>query len=171
MAIVSIHGDNPLRDGRQSQRALAVRRGMQRLLLNMRHATLPELGLSNGRRADIVSLSEKGEIWIVEIKSSIEDFRVDRKWPDYRAYCDRLYFATLPDVPAEIFPQECGLFVSDHYGAEMLRDAPEHRLTPAARKAITLSFSRIAAARLMNAEWAADRLGIPNPNEGDEDLF
>jgi len=171
MAIISLHGDNPLKDGRQSERALSVRRGMQRLLYDMRHATLPELGLSNGRRADIVTLSEKGEIWIIEIKSSIEDFRVDRKWPDYRAYCDRLFFATLPDVPANIFPEECGLFVSDSYGAEMIRDAPEHRLSPAARKAITLSFSRIAAARLMHAEWAADRLGIANPNEGGEDVF
>ena len=171
MPIISLHGDNPLKDGRQSLRALAVRRGMQRLLHNMRHATLPELGLSNGRRADIVSLSEKGEIWIIEIKSSIEDFRVDRKWPDYRAYCDRLFFATLPDVPMEIFPDECGLFVSDNYGAEMIRPAPEHRLGPAARKAITLSFSRIAAARLMHAEWAADRLGIANPNDGGEDIF
>lgn len=171
MAIISLHGDNPLKDGRQSERALSVRRGMQRLLYDMRHATLPELGLSNGRRADIVTLSEKGEIWIVEIKSSIEDFRVDRKWPDYRAYCDRLFFATLPDVSANIFPEECGLFVSDSYGAEMIRDAPEHRLSPAARKAITLSFSRIAAARLMHAEWAADRLGIANPNEGGEDIL
>jgi hypothetical protein len=144
---------------------------MQRLLIDMKHASLPELGLSNGRRADIVSISDKGEIWIVEIKSSIEDFRVDRKWPDYRAYCDRLFFATLPDVPAAIFPEECGLFVSDSYGAELLRDAPEHRLSPASRKALTLNFSRIAAARLMQAEWAADRLGIPNPNQGENDLL
>lgn len=171
MAIVSIHGDNPLKDGRQSQRALAVRRGMQRLLHDMRHATLPELGLANGRRADIVSLTEKGEIWIIEIKSSIEDFRVDRKWPEYRAYCDRLFFATLRDVPMDIFPEECGLFLSDNYGAEMIRDAPEHRLAPPARKAMTLGFARIAAARLMHAEWAADRLGIPNPNEGEGDVF
>lgn len=169
MAILSIHGDNPLKDGRQSERALAIRRGMQRLLHNMRHATLPELALANGRRADIVTVSEKGEIWIVEIKSSIEDFRVDRKWPDYRAFCDRLFFATLRDVPAEIFPEECGLFLSDSYGAEMIRDAPEHKLPPATRKALTLNFSRIAAARLMHAEWAADRLGIANPNEPGND--
>jgi hypothetical protein len=36
------------------------------------------------------------------------------------------------------------------------------------RKSMTLNFSRIAAARLMHAEWAADRLGIPNPNEPSE---
>jgi hypothetical protein len=165
MSILSIHGDNPLKDGRQSERAMLVRRGMQRLLHNMRHATLPELGLASGRRADLVTLTEKGEIWIIEIKSSIEDFRVDRKWPDYRLHCDRLFFATLPDVPAEIFPQDCGLFLSDGYGAEMIRDAPEHRLPPATRKSVTLNFSRIAAMRLMQAEWAAERLGIANPNQ------
>jgi hypothetical protein len=168
MPIISIHGDNPLKDGRQSERALEIRRGMQRQLHNMRHATLPELGLSSGRRADLVTLSDKGEIWIIEIKSSIEDFRADHKWRDYRAYCDRLFFATLRDVPAEIFPEDCGLFLSDAYGAEMIRQAPEHRLQPASRKAMTLNFSRIAAARLMHAEWAADRLGIPNPNQDSE---
>ena len=165
MTIVSIHNDNPLLDGRQSDRAMMVRRGVQRMLMEMRHAVLPELTLASGRRADLISLSDKGEIWIVEIKTSIEDFRVDRKWPEYRAFCDRLYFATNKDTPAEIFPEDAGLFVADAYGAELLRDAPDHRLSPPARKAMTLNFSRIAAARLMHAEWASDRLGLPNPNE------
>ena len=79
MTIVSIHNDNPLVDGRQSDRAMMVRRGVQRMLMEMRHAVLPELTLASGRRADLISLSDKGEIWIVEIKTSIEDFRVDRK--------------------------------------------------------------------------------------------
>lgn len=157
MAIISLHSDNPVMDGRQSERALLVRRGLQRLLSNMRHAILPELVLSNGRRADLVSITEKGEIWIIEIKSSIEDYRVDRKWPDYRLYCDRLYFATCRDVPTEIFPEQCGLFLSDGYDAHMIREAPEHRLPPATRKSVTLNFSRIAASRLMQAEWAAER--------------
>jgi hypothetical protein len=128
MTILSIHGDNPLADGRQSERALKVRRGVQRLLSELRHAVLPELTLASGRRADLISLSAKGEIWIVEIKTSIEDFRIDRKWPDYRLHCDRLFFATHADVPLDIFPEECGLMLSDGYGAHMLREAPEHRL-------------------------------------------
>lgn len=134
---------------------MLVRRGVQILLHEMRLAVLPELALANGRRADLVGLSEKGEIWIVEIKSSIEDFRVDRKWSDYRAYCDRLFFATHPDVPLDIFPEDCGLLLSDGYGAHLLREAPEHKLPPATRKAVTLDFSRSAAQRLMMAEWAA----------------
>ncbi len=155
MTILSIAVNNPLIDGRQSDRAMLVRRGVQILLNDMRFAVLPELALANGRRADLVGLSEKGEIWIIEIKSSIEDFRVDRKWPDYRAYCDRLFFATHPEVPLDIFPDDCGLLLSDGYGAHLLREAPEHKLPPSTRKAVTLDFSRSAAQRLMMAEWAA----------------
>ncbi|MCM2396597.1 MmcB family DNA repair protein [Rhizobium daejeonense] len=155
MTIVSVAVNNPLIDGRQSDRAMLVRRGVQVLLNEMRLALLPEMSLANGRRADLVGLTDKGEIWIIEIKSSIEDFRVDRKWPEYRSYCDRLFFATHGEVPLDIFPEDCGLLVSDGYGAHLLREAPEHRLPPATRKAVTLNFSRTAAQRLMMAEWAA----------------
>jgi len=159
MTILSFSNDTPLIDGRQSEKALLVRRGMQRLLHQMRLAVLPELALSSGRRADLVALSEKGELWIIEIKSSIEDFKVDKKWPDYRLHCDRLFFATHKDVPLDIFPEECGLFLSDGYGAHMIREAPEHRLPPATRKSVTLDFSRAAAQRLLYAELAAERQG------------
>ena len=155
MTLLSVSTNNPLIDGRQSDRAMMVRRGVQVLLAEMRFAVLPELTLSNGRRADLIALSEKGEIWIIEIKSSIEDFRVDRKWPDYRRYCDRLFFATHPGVPIEIFPEDCGLLLSDGYAGHLHRQAPEHRLAPATRKSVTLEFSRTAAQRLMYAEWAA----------------
>ena len=159
MTILSFSNDTPLIDGRQSEKALLVRRGMQRLLHQMRLAVLPELALSSGRRADLVALSEKGELWIIEIKSSIEDFKVDKKWPDYRLHCDRLFFATHKEVPLDIFPEECGLFLSDGYGAHMVREAPEHRLPPATRKSVTLDFSRAAAQRLLYAELAAERQG------------
>ena len=157
MAIVSIANSNPLIDGRQSARAMMVRRGLQILLHDMRHATLPELVLANGRRADLITVSEKGEIWIIEIKTSIEDFRVDRKWPDYRGFCDRLFFATHKDVPLDIFPEECGLLLSDGYGAHVMRDAPEHRLAAPTRKAVILNFARASAQRLTMAEWATGR--------------
>jgi hypothetical protein len=161
MTILNVSIKNPLIDGRQSERALMIRRGVQILLGQMHYSSLPELPLASGRRADLISLSDKGEIWIIEIKSSIEDFRVDRKWPDYRKHCDRLFFATLPDVPQEIFPDDCGFMLSDGYGAHIMREAPEHRLAPATRKAVTLNFATTAAYRLMKAEWDA----IP-PREG-----
>ncbi|HWU63908.1 MAG TPA: MmcB family DNA repair protein [Ensifer sp.] len=162
MPILNLHDSHPLIDGRQSERAMLVRRGVQRLLHAMRLAVLPELSLSSGRRADLIALTPKGEIWIVEIKSSIEDFRVDRKWPDYRQHCDRLFFATHKDVPLEIFPEDCGLFLSDGYDAHIIREAPEHKLPPAVRKSVTLNFSRIAAQRLLMAELALES-GRPLP--------
>lgn len=157
MTLVQIGPNNPLIDGRQSNRALMVRRGVQVLMNEMRHAVIAEMTLANGRRADLITLNAKGEIWIIEIKTSVEDFRTDRKWPDYRDFCDRLFFATHRDVPADIFPADCGFILSDGYGAHLLREAPEHRLAPAARKAVTLQFALLAAQRLLSAEWATGK--------------
>lgn len=163
MPIIVLGKTNPLDDGRQSARALAVRRGVQRLLIEMGHAVLPEVTLKTGRRADLMVLTQKGEFWIIEIKSSIEDFRVDRKWPEYRQFCDRLFFATHPEVPADIFPEECGFILSDGYGAELLRDAPLHSLAGASRKALTLRFARSGAQRLLAAELAGiDVTSLPD---------
>lgn len=154
MPIVSPIPHNPLVDGRQSERAMVIRRGVQRLLLAMGAHVLPELCLSTGRRADLVALTRNGDIWIIEIKSSIEDFRVDRKWPEYRLHSDRFFFASHPEVPSHIFPEECGFILSDGYGAELMREAPEHRLTAPARKALMLRIARAGAARLTAAEMA-----------------
>lgn len=165
MPIIVPNQTHPLADGRQSENAMLVRRGVQRLFLEMGLAVLPELPLASGRRADLAALTRNGDIWIVEIKSSIEDWRADRKWPDYRTHCDRLFFATHPGVPREIFPAECGLILSDGYGAEIMRDAPEHRLAAATRKAMTLRFARASAARLMLAELAG--LALPEVDLGE----
>lgn len=154
MPIISLDPRHPLSDGRQSQRALLVRRGVQRLLSQQGMHVLPELSLASGRRADLVALTRGGDIWIIEIKSSVEDFRVDRKWPQYRLHADRFFFATHPEVPADIFPQDCGFILSDGYGAEILREAPEHRLAGATRKALMLRIARAGAARLLAAELA-----------------
>lgn len=154
MPLISPRSAHPLVDGRQSERALLVRRGVQRLLMAMGAHVLPEISLASGRRADLVALTRRGDIWIIEIKSSVEDFRVDRKWPEYRLYSDRFFFATHPGVPENIFPEECGFILSDGYGAEILRDAPKHRLPPATRKALMLRMARAGAARLLAAELA-----------------
>jgi hypothetical protein len=135
-------------DRRQSPAALAVSRGTQRLLVTLGLSCVAELPLASGRRADLVALGGNGDIWIVEIKSSVEDFRADRKWPDYRMHCDRLFFATAAHVPLDIFPADAGLILADSYGAEVVRAAPEHRLHAATRKSVTLAFARAAAGRL-----------------------
>ena len=130
------------------EETLLVSRGVRRHLARLGFAVVEELPLASGRRADVMALSASGEIWIVEIKSSIEDFRADHKWPFYRLHSDRLFFATSPRVPLEIFPEDCGLIVADGFGGEILREAPEHRLAAATRKATMLRFARVAAARL-----------------------
>jgi hypothetical protein len=135
-------------DGRQSETALAVARGTTRLLHAHGLAVVSELSLPSGRRADLVALDGAGTIWIVEIKSSVADFRADQKWQDYRAHCDRLFFATSLQVPCEIFPPDTGLIVADAFGAEFKCDAPEHRLPAATRKSMMLLFARAAALRL-----------------------
>lgn len=138
----------PPADGRQSETALAVARGTTRLLRSLGFACVGELPLPSGRRADLVGLGDGGEIWIVEIKSSIEDLRADQKWRDYRAHCDRLFFAFPREMPAEVFPDDAGRIVADAYGAHLLCEAPEHRLAAATRKAMLLRFAQIAAQRL-----------------------
>jgi hypothetical protein len=137
-----------LEDGRQSAAALAIARGVRRLLATLGMASVTELSLANGRRADIVAVSDKGEIWIVEIKSSVADFRADSKWPEYEAFADRLLFAVAPDFPIEILPAETGLVLADLYGAEIVRPAPCNPLPGARRKAMTLRIARTAAIRL-----------------------
>jgi len=130
------------------EETLLVTRGVKRHLVQLGFAVVEELPLASGRRADVVGLSPGGDIWIVEVKSSVEDFRVDQKWPFYRLHSDRLFFATSPRVPLDIFPEDCGLILADAHGGEILREAPEHRLAAATRKAMTLRFARVAAVRL-----------------------
>src|SRR5215813_7418564 len=96
----------PPTDGRQSETALAVARGTARLLRALGFTSVSELPLPSGRRADLVALNERGDIWIVEIKSSVEDLRADHKWEDYRAHCYRLFFAFTHDMPCELFPKD-----------------------------------------------------------------
>jgi hypothetical protein len=135
-------------DGRQSDTALAIARGTTRLLHAHGFSVVSELPLASGRRADLVALDDKGEVWIVEIKSSVADFRADRKWIDYRLHCDRLFFATCQEVPCDIFPPDTGLIVADAFGASFVCEAPEHRLPAPTRKSMMLSFARAAALRL-----------------------
>src|SRR5262249_22567243 len=91
MSISSLAAALPV-DGRQSPTALAVTRGSTRLLHSLGFSVVSDLPLPSGRRADLVALGSDGEVWIVEIKSSVADLRADQKWIDYRLHCDRLFF-------------------------------------------------------------------------------
>lgn len=135
-------------DGRQSETALLVQRGVARLLRASGFAVLPEFTLASGRRTDIICVNGSGEIWIVEIKSSPEDYRSDHKWPEYRDYCDRLYFAIPTTMEPDIMPGDVGLIIADSWGADIIRHAEATSLHASRRKAVTLAFARTAALRL-----------------------
>lgn len=132
-------------DGGRDAVTREVRRGVGRLLRAMSFAVVNELSLPNGRRADAVALSPEGDLWIVEVKSCLDDLRVDTKWPEYRDFCDGLFFAVAPDFPCQMLPEDTGLILADRYGGEIVRQAPLTRLAGARRKAMTLRFARAAA--------------------------
>ena len=135
-------------EGRESEAALAIARGVRRLLRAHGFATVAELPLSSGRRADVVGVNGDGALVIVEVKSSVADFRADHKWRDYFAHCDRLYFAVGAGMPLDVMPEEAGLIVADSYGGEILREPPTRAIPPAARRAVLLRFALAAAERL-----------------------
>lgn len=136
-------------DGRQSETARAIQRGALRYLAARGLMGVAEFSLASGRRADIAAIDARGEVWVIEIKSSVIDFRTDRKWTDYRLHCDRLFFAVGADFPLEILPEDAGVLVADQFGAGMIREAPHHPMPGATRKALTLRLARTAASRLM----------------------
>ena len=123
-------------------------RGVLRLFADMNHAGVTEMTLANGRRADIAAIGPKGEVTIVEVKSSVADFRADGKWPDYLPFCDRFYFAVGHAFPKDLIPGETGLIVADGFGGAVLREPQPTPLAAARRKAVTLRFARLAANRL-----------------------
>ena len=132
-----------------------VTRGAARLLADLGYAPLAEVTLPNGRRADLMALGRRGEIFIVEVKSGLEDFRTDQKWHEYRPYCDAFAFAVAPEFPREILPEEPGLIVADGFGGAVLREAPSAPLAGARRKALTLAFARLAAMRAAGVQAVA----------------
>lgn len=127
----------------------AVRRGATRCLRAAGFATAHEFTFASGRRADILALAPDNDLWIVEVKSGLADFRADLKWQDYDDWCDALAFAVSADFPMELIPDDVGLIVADAFGGEILRPPPRRPLAPARRRAVTLGFARLAASRLM----------------------
>ncbi|MEM9376775.1 MAG: MmcB family DNA repair protein [Pseudomonadota bacterium] len=129
-------------------KAADIARGVLRLLSDYGSAGITEMTLANGRRADIAAIDRGGDISIIEIKSSVADFRSDQKWPEYRPFCDRFYFAVAAEFPHDLIPMEAGLIIADGFGGAVLREPAYEKLAAARRKAVTLKFARLAATRL-----------------------
>ena len=134
---------------RNTETAEIVVRGVSRLMHHLGETCLSEFTLKTGRRVDLIALDRKGAFTVVEVKSSVADFRSDNKWHEYLEFCDRFYFAVPMDFPTDILPTECGLMVADGYGSEILRESQPGSMNATRRKALTLRFARTAATRLM----------------------
>jgi hypothetical protein len=126
----------------------ALARGVCRCLTDLGFAPLTEIVPTRGLRVDVMALGPKGEVWVIECKSSRADFLSDQKWQLYLPWCDRFFWAVSPEFPQELLPEGTGLFLADHYGAELVRDAPSDPLPAARRKALVQLFARQAALRL-----------------------
>lgn len=124
-----------------------IARGVCRHLLSLDFVSVEELVPTRGLRVDVMGLGPKGEIWIIECKSGIADFRTDQKWQGYLEWCDRFFWAVDTEFPTEILSDDTGLMIADGYGGEIIRMGPEARLAGARRKVMMQKFARHAARR------------------------
>lgn len=134
------------------ERSLLIRRAAARLCLRLSWAPLHEVSFPSGRRADILALRGDGGFVCIEVKSGLRDFQTDQKWWDYREFCDHLYFAVDDDFPREVLPEDTGLIVVADQQAELIREAPEHKLPAARRTALLRRFALLAGSRLAMLE-------------------
>lgn len=125
-----------------------IARGTARHLRQHDFCCLAEFVPTRGLRVDLLALGPKGEIWVVECKSSRADFAADSKWQGYLEWCDRFFWAVTPDFPVDLLPENTGLIIADGYDAQIIREAPETKLNAARRKKLTLKFARNTADRL-----------------------
>jgi hypothetical protein len=125
-----------------------LQRGVCRGLRALDFVCVEELVPTPGLRVDVMALGPKGEVWVVECKSSRADFQADRKWHGYLDWCDRFFWAVDAAFPVELLPEETGLILADPYDAEVVRMAPEAALSAARRKVVHRIFARTAAGRL-----------------------
>jgi len=123
-------------------------RGVCRGLQAHDFATIEEFVPTRGLRVDVLALGPKGEIWVVECKSSRADFTSDNKWRGYLEWADHYFWAVDANFPTELLPPDTGLIIADAYGAEIVRMGPEIKLPAARRKTLTLKAMRHAARRL-----------------------
>lgn len=123
-------------------------RGVCRHLSSHGFSSVEEFVPTRGLRVDVLALGPKGEIWVIECKSSREDFMSDQKWQSYLPWCDRYFWAVDTDFPTDLLPFESGLIIADPYDAEILRMPLETKLAAPRRKALIQKVAVHAARRL-----------------------
>ncbi|PSL19995.1 MmcB family DNA repair protein [Shimia abyssi] len=123
-------------------------RGVSRHLRSHGYVSIEEFVPIRGLRVDVMALGPKGELWVVECKSSRADFQTDKKWQGYLEWCDRYFWAVDTAFPTELLPEGTGLIMADAYDAEIIRMGPEDKLAGARRKKLIQKFAMDSARRL-----------------------
>tara|TARA_B110000003_G_C16360294_1_gene422399 strand:- start:106 stop:540 length:435 start_codon:yes stop_codon:yes gene_type:complete len=132
-----------------SRKINRITRGVMRHFGQIGLSSLSEFSPVKGLRVDIIALGLLDEIWIVECKSSQNDFKSDKKWQNYLDWCDRYFWAVDGKFPIDILPSDTGLIIADAYDASILREAPLNKLSAARRKKVTKLIARSACNRLL----------------------
>ena len=127
-----------------------IARGVMRLMRALGHAALAEFVPRRGLRVDVMAVTDKGEVWIIECKSSRADYLSDHKWQDYLDFCDRYFWAVGADFPQDLLPADAGLIIADAHDGELLRLPVADKLPPARRARLLRDFARTAAWRLQD---------------------
>ena len=110
-------------DGRQSETALMIARGVRRLLRARGFSSVTELALTDGRRADIAAVNRDGEVLIVEVKSSPRISAPIASGATMPLAATGCISPSRSERRLELMPLEAGLIVADPYGAEIVREA------------------------------------------------
>jgi hypothetical protein len=132
----------------------ALKEAAAYMFFRYRYSMTFELGLTSwgGRRADVIGCKISGDLVMIEIKSSVADFRSDAKWHEYLPFVDRFYIAFTEDVARKInknpelmarIPKRVGIlvlssktgFMRSAKSAKRVPVAPDIRLTTLARLA------------------------------------
>ena len=121
-----------------------------RMFIERGDACLREFTLRSRRRVDLIAIGSGGEITIVEVKSSRQDFLSDRKWPEYVEWGDQFFFAVSDAFPRDILPPEdsCGIIITDGFDCLEVRPAPERKLAAQRRTHLTRRLAHVAMRRI-----------------------
>ena len=125
-----------------------LQRGVSRALRQFDFVCVEELVPTPGLRVDVMALGPKGEVWIIECKSSRADSMADQTWQGSLEWCERFFWAVGGDFPVDLLPEGTGLMLADAYDAEIIRMSPDTPLAAARRKVMVQKFARHAASRL-----------------------
>jgi hypothetical protein len=142
--------DAPIQSLDATETTTLLTRGVCRLFQSLGFGTLTEFKLSNGRRVDVMAIDRNGDFVIVEVKSTVSDYRGDRKWHEYLPFCERFYFAVPQGFPLHLLPDDCGLIVADPFEAAVRRESLAQKVNASRKRRQLIRFALAASDRLRN---------------------